>query len=593
MRVAVFSGDAALAPALAMLLHGAPEVAARAEGVLVRMAAEHAGIHPRLTARGGADPGLASGGCRLPSDPSPGSGVGLEEALAAALRSIAEHARRGVALAAVVLLDTPRRIRWRRHDSGRSAGSVLTTALQGGAGLDAVRAALRTSSRPIARLRAWEWLGEATEGEGLLDRVRRAALPIEHELVLSRWHLSLHPRRMRALRRHAGVSRGKPTGILPPGWVVPRLSADARHGAAALAFADPARAAESLEPALGDGDELVRLASARVAPARLVADLCFDSDDRVARAAALRLSRVGVHVPGRSAALDVAAGTLPRLRRSPHESVRRLAVQEGRRVLGRGTGAEAGLALRMALRDDPEGALAGVRRLIRDGVLEERVAGLLAARRAGLGGALEGDLLQILASLSPPRLMATAATVLADCGSAASVAALRSVLDAPDARVRANALQSLGRVAARDRGGPASPVIGALASDPAPIDDHRARANLVRAMIEATPARDSVPCALHELGAMLADRRALHRLAGAWLAGRCLPGEGRRRLADGFVELSARVERLAEDDADPRVRARASACLRRLHAERRARWAGDGVLARLPLSDASGESMRA
>lgn len=574
-EVAAWSQDQMLAPACAALLNERPEVAARAEAALVRLAAAHAEVCPRLIERVG-DRGPATvPGASLPRCRGEPVGNPLDHGLAAGVESLSTHHRRGVALAAAVFLDTPRRVEWRRATAGKPGRSRLASALQRGPAYDALRAVLRTSSRPIIRLRAWEWLAEQVAGDGLLDRVRRAAVPIEHELVLARWPLALHPRRSLALRRHAAASRGKPTGLLPQAWVLSRLSVDARQGVAALAAADPARASEALEPALTDSDTLVRLATARSAPSRLLADLCFDPDARVVRAAALRLSRVGIRVPGQAEPPEHVARTLALLRRSPHGPTRGLALTEDRRRLGGGTGAEAGLALRRLLAGDPEGAMERLRRLMHEGAEDERVAAMLAGRRAGLAAALEPDLVRVLGSPVAPRLGATAATILADCDTISAIAALRTALDAQDARVRANALQSLGRIAARDRAGPALPVIGTLAAHPAPVADHRARANLLRAMIEAAPARDSVPCALNELAAMLTDHRSMHRLAGAWLAGRCLPGQGRARLADGFVELAARIERLAGDDSDTRVRARASACVSRLHAERRAQWASE------------------
>lgn len=568
-EVAAWGAEGALAPLCAEFLHGPPELALRAERALLRMASACAGVDPRLLDRLGEgtwSDARIRGWVRRDAEAA-GS---IERALARAVEEAEAHGRKSVALAAAVFMDTSRRVAWRRARRGR-VGAGLAVALAEGKGLDALVAVLSGSRRPIARLRAWEWLAEEGIGERVAERLRRAGAPIEHELVLSRWHLALHPRRSLVLRRMSGRGRGRITGMLPEGWVYPRLSVEARHGACVLAHADPARASSSLEGALVDADVLVRLSAARHAPWRLAADFCFDSMEPVARGAALRLSRVGVRLPGGGMAPEAVTRVFERLTRSPHESVRRIAAEEESGRLGRGTGWRAGLVLRESLSADREGVLKEVRRAAGEGPEESRVAALLSARRAGLARELEADLIGLLAPGTPPRLAATAAGMLGDAGSPAALAALGAATEWPDARVRANAVQSLGRMAARERGGKASVLVRGLADRREPVDAHRARANLVRAMIEGAP--ETVPRALNELASMLTDHRPMHRLAGAWVAGRCLPGEGRRRLAEGFVEIAARVERMSREDEDERVRRRASACVARLRAEERSRWA--------------------
>ncbi len=566
-EVAAWGAEEALAPLCSTLLHGPPDLAIRAERALLLLAADHAGIAPRLLDPPGERSFVAAARRVVGSREQSGAAL-LDQALGEAMRQVRVHARRGVALAAAVFMDTPRRVAWRRaRRRGRGAG--LVDAVREGDGLDALVAVLRGSRRPIARLRAWEWLAEDGIGERVLERVRRASAPVEHELVLARWHLVLHPRRMLALRRHAGRSRGRPTGMLPEAWVYPRLSADARQGMCALAWADPARASVALEGALVDSDVLVRLSAARHAPSRLAADLCFDACEQVSRSATLRVSGVGVDLPGGvrgGGAQEVVGRALTRLTRSPHESVRQIARQEEGRRLGCGTGWSAGVALREAMMQDREGTLERIRRLAREGPVEERAAVLLAARRAGLAEELEEDLAELLAAGTPGRVAATAATLLGDARSPRAVAALKDALGSPDARVRANVVQSLGRIATRERQGPAATLVRQLADERTPIHDHRTRANLVRAMIEAQP--DTRPRALDELVAMLGDHRAGHRLAAVWLAGRCLAGERRRRLAESMPwRVSARLERLASEDDDERVRARAAACVARQRAE--------------------------
>jgi len=143
-----------------------------------------------------------------------------------------------------------------------------------------------------------------------------------------------------------------------------------------------------------------------------------------------------------------------------------------------------------------------------------------------LGGLLEGD---------DPRLASAAAKALG-AGSGEGVAKrLQAALDHADARVRANAIESLAEL------GPADQLerFKELARSESAA---RPRANAITGWAAVEPTE-----AVRALEEMLRDERANHRLSALWVAQQH-PHRG---------EVAAEVARLAGHDPDPQVRARA------------------------------------
>jgi hypothetical protein len=112
--------------------------------------------------------------------------------------------------------------------------------------------------------------------------------------------------------------------------------------------------------------------------------------------------------------------------------------------------------------------------------------------------------------------------------------------------VRANALEAIAR---RDAD---APVVRTWVRNDTP----RARGNAVRARLMLA----GDPAGAESLESMLSDDRRGHRLSGLWVAERA-----------GLTSVSERVAEIARRESEPRVRARAKRCARRLLAEMRLR----------------------
>jgi HEAT repeat protein len=254
--------------------------------------------------------------------------------------------------------------------------------------------------------------------------------------------------------------------------------------------------------------------------------------------------------------------TLSLLARSPHETVRAWAAQDldlapdpaATTIAGR-------LAARRLLAQDRRAFLETLRAALTN---EDQAPQALAQVRAlGLAAELEPELLDLARPGRSPRLLATAIAALGEARRESAVAAAAPLLEHGNDRVRANAVETIGHA------GPAANLhaIIELKADP----HHRVRANATRAeFLAAIAARSPEPDLHQELTRMLTDTRAMHRLAGLWLAGRTLP----LKLRAGEVkpELAARIAEAARVDDDPRVRVRAAACSQRLGAELRLIW---------------------
>jgi len=159
---------------------------------------------------------------------------------------------------------------------------------------------------------------------------------------------------------------------------------------------------------------------------------------------------------------------------------------------------------------------------------------IVLVRRLGLVNELSGWLGALALKPRPDghRIAATAVTALGDSDGKPIRLALAALLGDSDSRVRANAVESLGRLLRRgDRD--AAPLIE-LKPDP----NHRVRANAIRALWLEDPRSHSA------LSDMLCDDRFSHRLAIAWSC--------RRLLLKPTLATSLR--RRLESEPEPRVR---------------------------------------
>ncbi|TVQ63947.1 MAG: hypothetical protein EA378_00445 [Phycisphaerales bacterium] len=586
-----------LAPVLVRALSAGEEPAAYAERALVRLAARVA----RESAEARTDASL---------DPRDLHLAPVARGVRQALAALATHKRRGVALAAVLLL--PGRGRTFAVDGEGAAALADLASLVGErdhpAGV-AFRGALRNASESRVRGRAWVLLSEAPFAVAALDRLRHASSLEEHEALLTRHHLALHPARPARLAsvritpakaassRLGGDPRSPgPGSALPASEELEKLSVPARRGLARLvAVFDPAPSVRDalLGPLLGDADPAVRLWGVGAVGAHELEDYVFDADASVARRACLRWSVAGEGGVLGAGASSRRAAIAGRLMRSAHASVRTLASQELARHDEHRAHEPASRALaRRRLASDPDGTLARWRAAIEQGARGDAEAERFAIRVLGtvraIGAAekLGACLIGVAPGVAPgerPRLAATLASALAEAPGGAAAEILKAWLApeaAGDARVRANALEALAR-RRRLLGENAGDGAGARAWRERLMEwrtdgAHRVRASAVRELLRGEAAGEmgvyeAKPGELLEgsivqgavvgsLCSMLEDDRAAHRLAGVWAAERAVVGGGRERLGPSLSELAGRLHGLAERDADPRIRARAGRC---------------------------------
>jgi hypothetical protein len=525
----------------------------------------------------------------------------LDSVLASALdprtggsRTPAARTPRGVLLAALVWLDPSRLRHAQLTQAARALNEPTHPALPELGGL------LRTSRTPVARLRALQWLG--VDGlAGVLSHASTARLSVSHgssdqEAVLQAGHLALRPRRAGALRRVVvrgarvaarQTDRQAPRSTLPatskppapsPASAAPRrgdlhvLTPAARRmlptWTRAIAMDAPAREA-ALAPLLLDEDPCVRLACIRRGVASLTRDLLFDANASVARSALLRAiddqeSRAGLaraHPwPG------PLADDLRALHRSPHRALAGASAREAR-------------ATGDWLDDTPAGRLGALRRLgedraatvgaIRDALASPNPAQLASALRLvrllRVWNDAEEPLIRLALRAGPAdaRAAATAVAMLANVSTDPARKAVTGCLSHADARVRANAVESIARSAAQ--GQPQLAAIAELKADA----HHRVRANAVRgelvALIRSAQPASLAPLWRDQLRSMLTHDSPMHRLAGVWLASRTIGLFGDSPAASGgaaVAEVGQRVVELAQFDADLRVRRRALAIAR-------------------------------
>lgn len=616
-------GDAPLAPLASELLtdHDA-DVARSGELALVGMvvrarSAAWSESERNAWARAADDP-LWSGVVKAGATPWSAHHLTLlSQAIAQGLNSFDVHRRRGILLAALLLVDR----NYLRLHTG--SGVVEVIASKGHPSHGALLSLLRARAIPTGRLRALEWLTLPAAQRGALARLSRADSPWDHELVLSAAHLCLSPARRAALASvkapgktlhpDAPSTLASPErfpvrvalaeqGPLPAGSVLRSLSPIARRMAPLWAHSIQATSPQrhaALEPLLADGDPLVRMACVRSSVSSLRMDQVLDVDQRVSRSAYLAWiadaeARESVGTSGDDAPRRAEHSRLLALfSRLPHPPVRALATLDrafDKDPFSPALPAPSVAGVSTAYRRFAENRAAFIDELSAKLSDPSQVGGgwsraMHLAKRLSLAQDIEHRLREVASreGTSPDLLrnIAQAVTLLGDVATPTSRAALERALSHTDARVRANAVESLAKHARLG-------VVMELAAE-APTArsrwhgimelkgdaHHRVRANAVRAALIADiagtpPARredaitetkpDTLSIGVESLASMLTDDRTMHRLAGAWLAWKVLPARGPLRLHDRWPEMVARVAEVAQFDTEPKVRARAARC---------------------------------
>lgn len=495
----------------------------------------------------------------LPSDPGvlDLERVELCRQIADASWSFAEHRCRAPLIAALLVLDrvpggtmeraVAARIRRLLNESSHPSHSPI-------------RSTLRRTPSPLLRERALRWIVLDPMQSTCVDRLASADSLAEHEITLRRAYLALRARRGQRLRsvRAVGAREHAP---VPSARDLARLSPAARLGhvrfVSLIGLEEETRRL-ALEPTLADEHALVRLAGAHAAHPADLSDFAFDQDADVARSAATRWSTPGVAAPNVGgnawARRRELAGLLTR---SPHAAVRDIARSEADRLDLFAPTPAGRLAARRAFERDPVVFV----RTVRSGLDAE--GGVLAAltliRSLRLGARFEMDLVGLATSGADDRVRATAVAALGGVDSEAARRVVRASLDAPDQRVRSNAVE-------------------AIEPDPAVLleykDDagHRVRASAVRRLLaggggwmtDSHASARARAAAAEALAGMLGDDRDSHRLSGAWAAERVVLPEHRDAMGPAWRGVVRRVTEAASHDRDERVRLRAGRCLRRL-----------------------------
>ncbi len=517
---------------------------------------------------------------------TPEERTAFHAAIADAAKDFERHRRRGVVLAAALLLD---------RATARSGPLSAWLAQHASDSQSALRGVLRWSRLATVHLRAWEWLWREDLANSAADRISHARSVEEHEVVLSRSALALRPARAKRLTLVLAPARTAATpgqvpvaheSPLPDALQVRSLSRLARVGLALLGASvrgDARQRHLAVEPLLLDEDPLVRHALVRRGPRRMLEDLCFDADARVARSAFLRRTHAGAlshPSPGDTKGPQRAARFLSR---SPHPELRAWAGQEQEELSP--LGVRERLAERRRLARDRAALVDDARRRLASGDAGQRLSGALTIRRLGLATDAHRELAAVVrAAIAPgqhsPEDARAAATAVAALGGVPDPEARDVVVEslaAHDPRIRANAVEAISL--ARPRG--VAPVLVELKDDP----EHRVRANALRAIIMAAPplAEPKSPPgagagAVESLFAMLTDGREMHRLAAVWAAGRLAGPRGRAGLSTRWPELLARVIETARFDDSPAVRRRAVLAAVVAQSDARVQCAPDGVL---------------
>lgn len=316
--------------------------------------------------------------------------------------------------------------------------------------------------------------------------------------------------------------------------------------------------------AIADPDPRVRRSLVESAPPSVLADLCFETDARIARSATIRRSEAGLESPGSRAASEATRRLLTALTRSPHERVRHVARVDAERFgithPHAGPTPLSALSLRRRVARGIPDALVPTREAILSDDPIASIAAIRLAKRAGQHHTLSPELVETVrrnaarSELAAHRVTATAIAALAGVSGSLPRRAIEIGLRHPDARVRANAVEAV----SRDRA-TAARAIEHLKLDP----NHRVRANVYRELARSSATEAAASDGLLE---MLATPSKLPQLAALWAIERAAlelkPGAG-----PAWQAIAERVAKLAIDLDDARINARASRSAQLLGAE--------------------------
>jgi hypothetical protein len=508
----------------------------------------------------------------------------IERVAAEAAWTTAGHGRRGCLLAAAVLI----------HDRPQASADqerLRRLLEQGGSEPHAqLKTLLRRTPSALLRERALRWCTIPAMAGVCVERVATADTVGDHAAVLASAHLVLRPERarrlglvrVRAVRRN-GEAAMPASGAVPDAAGYAALGPEQRRMVprwVGVLDLDEASRRVALAPTLGDADALTRMLAAAAVPMADLVEYCFDAEPAVARGAMIRWSAAGTRVPGRpTPARAYRAEMLGKLRRSPHAAVRACAAQDLASVdPWRAEEPASRLAARRWLKEDQSGFLAAVRERLGHGDAGLRAGAAMVVRKLELVPRFEFELARaagLKEGAGEPGALRVAATAVAALGDVRTEAARRAVrggLDAPDDRVRANAVEAMVKQAGVGGGSEGDlaqadsavwETLVELKRDPA----HRVRANALRGLLAAGTGAAFERAATDELARMLEDGRVAHRTAAVWLVERVLSGGGRARVGPVWADLARQIAERAEHDPDPGVRMRAVRCARVLLGE--------------------------
>ncbi|MCB9845185.1 MAG: HEAT repeat domain-containing protein [Phycisphaeraceae bacterium] len=492
---------------------------------------------------------------------SPSARLEIARVVVEGARRFGEHRQKGVLLGGLLLLARESQI----DEVGPEARFARILAEEEHPASGATRSVLRWSRAPVVRSLALRLLPREDVGAACVDRLARALTERDHEVTLCQSHLALHPARRRRLAtiriEHVPADEAGGSRRLPPGGAAPdpatiaALSTDARRGLSRWIrslSADAIARSLALEPLLVEEDGFARHGAARAAPPSLVLDFSLDADERVARHAAMRWSAAGVRGwlgSSVGAAAEARATMLCKLSRSPHPSVRRIAREDrSRHDPWSVTSAASRLLTRHLFVKDRDAYLMDLRARLRGGNGPAACGAVLIAKRLAILGQVETELIALASSTDPElvRAASIAVRVLGSMTDAKSRGAVVRCLEHADPRVRANAVEAVGRW----RNDPHShPRLMEFKLD----SHHRIRANAIAALLDG-PAGPYDGDAAGSLMVMLNDDSAHARAAAAWVAERI----ARRGAIAAHAGLVHQLEGIASADPDPRVRWRAA-----------------------------------
>lgn len=306
--------------------------------------------------------------------------------------------------------------------------------------------------------------------------------------------------------------------------------------------------------AIADPEPRVRAALVRYAPPSVLADLCFETNARVALSAAIRRSEVGLESPGTRTASEATRRLLTNLTRSPHRAVRSIAMTDAERFGMTHPHSNPTPTTALSLRRRMARGVIDALRPTRDAILGSdpvaATSAILLARRAGQQHTLAAELVEAVrlhaAGEKPEdhRVTATAIAALAGVKGTLARRALEIGLRHPDARVRANAVESV----SRDRE-TAARTIEQLKLDP----HHRVRANVYRGLARNSWTQSAATEGMLE---MLDAKDQLPQLAALWAIERTAL-EIKPIDSPAWRAIAQRVASLAIDLTDARVQVRA------------------------------------